>query len=380
MNAAILFVCMAGSAALGQSEVTVFKGPLIEVKTTERDGKALSYVLYNRIYLGRQFHPSKGDPGLRRLPTTYFHDKSPIGIVLQDPKAFPAKDAPPIAVLGMDIGTLAAYAKPGQTIHFTERVPAFVKFSLPDAGEKRYFTYVQDAMDRGAKVKIFEGEPRAMIEKHGGKKFYRVIIVESYKLPVVEIHKELMTKEALTMLMSKLQDDGIVAFHVSNRYYQLSPIIASAANELKLACIVGSDRGHYDDPKNEFRYSSEWIMVARDAKHLAHLQNDETNRIDWHEPKVAKNARGKFTEEKVDKEFLWTDDGEQSFRGLYRSDPQIDSLHDPLYDMENYFGGSTSQYMRPVHDWIRSWSSQSAEKLNRPAPKKEKDPPKSENP
>src|SRR5205085_7706010 len=155
---------------------------------------------------------------------------------------------PPVAVLGMDIGTLAAYAKPGQIFHFTERVPIFVKFSLPDKGEKRYFTFVQDAVDRGAKVQIFEGEPREMIEKHGSDEFYKVIVVESYKMPVIDVHKELMTKDALRMLMGKARDDGIVAFHTSNRYYNLPPIIASAAKEVKLACIVGNDRRHYGVP------------------------------------------------------------------------------------------------------------------------------------
>ena len=231
------------------------------------------------------------------------------------------------AVLGMDIGTLAAYAKPGQLFHFTERVPIFVKLSLPDKGEKRHFTFVQDAIERGAKVKVFEGEPREMIEKHGVDKFYKVIVVESYKMPVIEVHKELMTKEALTMLMGKVRDDGIVEFHMSNRYYDLAPIIASAAHDLKLACIVGNERGYYGEPdmeKNDFRFSSEWVMVARDTKHLAHLKKDEANRIDWHPPTFTKMVQGKAVETKIiDKEFLWTDKAEQSFRGLYRSDPSF---------------------------------------------------------
>src|SRR5438132_1604496 len=130
MNAAIMLVWLAGSTVFGQPDATVFKAPRIQVKNDTSDGKAFSYLLYNRVYLGRQYHRNKEEPDLHRLPTTYFHDKSPIGIILGDPKWFPDKGAPPVAVLGMDIGTLAAYAKPGQILHFTERVPIFVKFSL----------------------------------------------------------------------------------------------------------------------------------------------------------------------------------------------------------------------------------------------------------
>ena len=291
MNAVMMLVCFAGSQTLGQQE-TVFKSPLIEVRTETREGKDFSSLYYNRVNLGRQYHKSNDEPDLHRLPTTYFHDKSPIGIILKNPNWFPAKDAPPVAVLGMDIGTLAAYAKKGQDFHFTERVPTLCKLSFPDKGEKRYFTFVQDAVDRGAKVKVFEGEPREMLEKNGKDKFYKVIVVESYKLPVVEVHKELMTKEGLQLLMSKVREDGIVAFHTSSRYYDLNPIIASAANELKYACVGSADRGYDDDPTNEFRFNSYWVMVARDAKHLAHLKNDDTNRIDWHPPNHQLVTRG----------------------------------------------------------------------------------------
>jgi hypothetical protein len=376
MNAAMMLVCLAGSAAIGQQEA-IFKAPKIEVRNGTRDDKkTYSYLMYNRIYMGRQYHKTKDMPDLNRLPTTYFHDKSPIGLILGDAKWFPDKGAPPVAVLGMDIGTLASYAKPGQTFHFTERVPTFVKLSLPDKGEKRYFTFVQDAMDRGADVKIFEGEPRAMIEKHGQDKFYKVIVVESYKMPVIELHKELLTKEALAMLMGKVVEDGIVAIHTSNRYYQIPPIIASAANDLKLAYIVGSDSGSYGDPKNDFRYSSEWVMVARDPKYLAHLKKDETNKIDWHPARLRNIVRGKLVEKQAEKGFLWTDKGEQSFRGVYRSDPDIDKLYDTLNDTNDFLmtvGVSPTLTMDTadtIRGIIRVWSEASANALNQEKKKK----------
>lgn len=379
MNAAMLMVCLAGAGAIGQPEETIFKAPRIEVKTATRDGKTFSYLLYNRVYLGRQYHRSNSQPDLERLPTTYFHDKSPIGVILGDAKVFPAKGAPPVMVLGMDIGTLAAYAKPGQDFHFTERVPTFVKLSLPDKGEKRYFTFVQDAIDRGAKVKIFEGEPRAMLEKHGKDKFYKVIVVETYKLPVVEVHKELMTKEALQLLMSKLTDDGIVAFHTSNRYYQLPPIIASAANELKLACIVGQDIIERNSPENDFRFSSEWVMVARDRKALVNFKNvpkkDEFVGTDWHEPNLSRIVKGRLLTARVGKEFLWADTGEQSFRGLYRSDPRVDGLRDFALDLEQAIresvGPQADRSFRArtmVRGFFDAWSQASADELNRGSP------------
>ncbi len=378
MKAAMLMVCLTGSA-VGQPSETVFKAPGIEVRTESRAGKTFSYLMYNRIYMGRQYHNSKQEPKLSRLATTYYHDRSPIGLVLKDKKSFPPKAEPPVAVLGMDIGTLASYAQPGQTFHFTERVPTFVKFSRPDKGGKPLFTFVQDALDRGAKLKIFEGEPREMLEKHGRDNFYQVIVIETYKLPVVEVHKELFTKEALQLLMSKLTDDGIVCYHTSDRYYQLVPIVASAARELKLACIVGKDSPDRGEPTSDFRFSSEWVMVARAEKHLAHLKNDERHHVEWQEPVVWDVSRGRLAQTKFNKEFLWTDKGEQSFRGLYNSDPEIDKLHEVVGDVAEYFNDSlgisyqrTRQASRFARDVIHTWSKSSADQKNRDSPLKGK--------
>jgi hypothetical protein len=392
-----------------------FEAPLIQVRRDRAEDKEYSFLMYNRVYLGRNYQKPRdvkdnGNPNLdfSRMPTTYFHDKSPIGVVLQKYNWFPGKDntyaadarlpasmigmalepwgqlvnlwsEPPITVLGMDVGTLAAYARPAQTVHFTERVPVFVKLSLPGKDEKRYFHYVQDALDRGANLKVFEGEPRTMIEKNGGDNFYQAIVIETYKLPVSGIHKELLTKEALQMLMIKVRDDGIVCYHTSNRYYELAPIIASAAKELKCACLVGKDAGDYYREPNNHRFSSEWVMVARDEKYLAHLKAPP----DY--DKIARFATEPYWApvKRTDKKLIWTDKGENSFRGLYRSDPDIDKLYDVLHDIEEFFndrvGISYSQstsVTRPIHGLIRAWSAKSAEALNRDLPEKSKNAPK----
>ena len=117
---------------------------------------------------------------------------------------------------------------------------------------------------------------RANDEKHGGEKFYQVIAVDTFKLPVRTVHKELLTKEGMRMLMGKLRDDGILCYHTSNRYYNLAPIVASVAKDLNYAYIVGTDYGGWDeklDPRRD-RFSSSWVMVAgREA--LAHLKAPE---------------------------------------------------------------------------------------------------------
>jgi hypothetical protein len=409
MNAAVMLMCVAGSVTAGQANDIVFQAPKIQVKRqlSFADGRESPYhtLLYNRINIGTNFlKPSKredyGNPELdrSRLATTYFHREGPMGVVMERYNWFPGKpntfyaDArlpasliaatgldpcgqlgqlvnlwsePPIAVVDIDVGSMASYARPAQTLHYFEPVSAIVKMSFPDEGKERLFHLVRDALGRGANVTVFEGEPRAMLEKHGGAGFYKVIVVNTYKLPVVTVHKELLTKEGMQMLMGKTRDDGIVCYHTSNRYYDLVPIIASAAEELKYACLVGHDlngdheRGHY---------TSEWVMVARDKKYLAHLKSPPgydmalQRRIIlepyWSPPKRA------------DKKFVWTDKGENLFRGIYRADPAIGEFGRSLRDFEVFISERARflqihRYSQPIHDALHRWSISRAEFLNR---------------
>jgi hypothetical protein len=416
MNAAIMVLCMTGPLAVGQDAKPLFQAPGIEVLTrSQEDGSVYHYLMYNRVYMGRNYdRPKKekdrGKPSVdfSRLPTTYFHDKSPIGVVMQKYDWFPgrpntyAADArlpasligmggdvwgqvthlwsePPVAVLGMDVATMASYARPTQVFHFTERVPTFVKLSLPKEKEKQFFHYAQDALDRGTALKVFEGEPRETMEKNDFDAFYQLIVIETYKLPVIEVHKELLTKEAIRMLMSKTREDGILCFHTSNRYYDLVPILASAAKELKLACLHGSDRAEWEkDERRDDRFTSDWVLIAREWDHLAHLKppqdyDKQENRFGekvpfWDPPKI------------TDKKFIWTDKGENSFRGIYRSDPKIDLLIERIHDFEFWALEKTNMFQlqrhtRPFYDSMRNWSKSSADAMNRDpeSPKSAKD-------
>ena len=66
---------------------------------------------------------------------------------------------------------------------------------------------------------------------------------------------------------------------------------------------------------------------------------------------------------RLDKKFLWTDNGDQSFRRLYYSDPNIDKLHDVLRDIDSFLVERTGlsyvtaqRFSRPIHKAISDWS------------------------
>src|SRR5690242_17413927 len=96
MNATLMLICLSGVSSTGQAPEVVFKAPMTEVREQKEDGKDYLYLLHNRVYMGRNYKKpanrkdyGKPDVDLSRLPTTYYHDKSPIGIVLAKYNWFP---------------------------------------------------------------------------------------------------------------------------------------------------------------------------------------------------------------------------------------------------------------------------------------------------
>ena len=59
-----------------------------------------------------------------------------------------------------------------------------------------------------------------------------ILVIDAFSSDAIPLH--LLTREALQLYLSKLTDDGILAFHVSNRYLNLHPVLANLAAEGEL--------------------------------------------------------------------------------------------------------------------------------------------------
>ena len=401
MNPVMLMACLAGGAATGQSEgKIVFQAPFIKVL----EQSPLRELHYNRELIATNFmRPERRDDAgnpqvdFSRIPTTYFHAKSPIGLVMRTYDWFPGREniydadarlpaslpglaldplsqivalwsEPPIAVVGMEAGTMASYARPTQIVHFIEHVPEFVKLSFPANDRKPIFHYVEDALNRGAQVKVFEGERRETLKKHGGERFYQVIVIDTYshKSAVKTIPKDLMTKEAMRMLMDKTREGGILCYHTSSRYFDLVPILASVSKDLSFASIVAFDSNPWDD--YSFRSSSTWVIVARKKEDFAHLREPDGYQ------RIMRQRRSDTRYWKLpddgDAKYVWTDKGENSFRGLHRCDPEIEAIQEFVAHIRERLaklvpGRRINVFFEPIHRFLREWSRVSAQAMNR---------------
>ena len=175
-----------------------------------------------------------------------------------------------VAVIGLGTGTMAAYAEPGQHYTFYEIDPAVKAISYDP---NPYFTYVQDARERGANVDIVLGDARLSLDRERStrpEQKFDLIVVDAFSSDAIPVH--LMTREALVIYRDKLKEGGIVAFHTSNNYLRLEPVVANLAAAEHIPCLMQSD----DTANNPFpaRSASTWVLVAERDADFGKLRED----------------------------------------------------------------------------------------------------------
>ena len=188
-------------------------------------------------------------PGMSRVPTTYYAEDSGIGIALRYCCDHRAKR---IGVVGLGVGTIAAYGQSGDTIRFYEINPA-----VPPIAQ-HLFSYLRDTP---AAVSIVEGDARASLSKEAPENF-NVLAVDAFSGDSIPLH--LLTKEAMAIYLRHLATGGIIAFHVSNQYVDLEPQISLLAHEsgMQARTIISAA----DEQRGEF--AAEWVLITNDDNFL----------------------------------------------------------------------------------------------------------------
>lgn len=214
-------------------------------------------------------------------PLTYYHQTGPLGQVFAmlnegelDPETRkPIKPAEPFpaALIGLGTGTTASYSKPGQEFVFYE-IDAKVKAI---AENENYFSYLSDAKERGAKLDFVMGDARLSLAKDPatdpqGRKdgHFRLIVVDAFSSDAIPVH--LITWEALELYVKKLAPNGVIAFHISNRYLDLEPVLATLAKKAELKCLV-----RHDSKEDKMgKAASTWVILARNEKAFGSILDD----------------------------------------------------------------------------------------------------------
>ena len=212
------------------------------------DDSHLRRLVHGTIMHGEQYLGER----LRHTPTSYYTETSGIAAAIYSKQDHPVR----VGVIGLGTGTIAAYGRQGDVYRFYDIDANVIQVARSE------FTYLGDS---GAKVEIALGDARLTLEREPPQGF-DVLAVDAFSSDAIPVH--LITREALQTYVRHLKPDGIVAFHVSNRFLDLIPVVARLAKELDLHAALIADDPSDEDEEKSLKSRSDWVLVSPSAKAL----------------------------------------------------------------------------------------------------------------
>jgi len=246
--------------------------------------------------------------GMETRPTSYFGVNTGIGLALARPGPASAAE---IGVIGLGIGTLAAYGQPGDHLRFFEIDPAVIRL----ARDEKYFTYLARS---AAKIEIIEGDGRISLARERARNapLFDYLIVDAYSSDAVPVH--LLTREALALYLDSLQPTGLLAIHTSSRHFDLLPVLGRLAETAGLHAVSIQS---VSTPKH-LSGASSWVFLSRDEQRLRSLTRAAERRRRALALRTNVPAVQRVTPEMLAGAPLWTDD----YSDLYRAFAPAGSL------------------------------------------------------
>ena len=197
-------------------------------------------MVHGRINHGEQFMAAEH----RKEPTAYYCEKSGIGRAIRSLQ--PSHPTLHIGIVGLGAGTLAAYGRAGDAMRIYEINDQVLDLARSD------FTFLADS---AATVTPVLGDGRLMLERDPPQHF-DLLAIDAFSGDSIPAH--LLTLEAMKTYLAQLKPDGVLAFHITNRYLDLQPVMAAAAQQYGQTALI------YDlepDDKDLYCRHTTWVLM-----------------------------------------------------------------------------------------------------------------------
>jgi hypothetical protein len=147
------------------------------------------------------------------------------------PPSRPSPDLPTatVGIVGLGAGSLFAYSQPGDRWTIFEIDPSVLRI----AADPRYFSFL---VRSPASMTTRLGDARLRLNNEPDGAF-DLLVLDAYSSDAVPAH--LLTREALSLYRRKIKPQGVLAFHLSNTFFTLEPIVAALADSLGLRLLIG---------------------------------------------------------------------------------------------------------------------------------------------
>ena len=208
------------------------------------------YLYHGNIRHGSQIYTDE----LRKTPTTYYAHDSGVGLALD----LCCGDRPRrVGVIGLGTGTLAAYGRKGDVFRFYDINP------LVEPIARNMFTYVRES---AATIQVVPGDARLSMATEAPQQ-YDVLAIDAFSGDAIPVH--LLTSQALAVYQRHLKPGGIIAFHVSNKFLNLSPVVDQLAASAGLHVVFVASDPNDDKEDNTGEYTADWVLVTANQDFLS---------------------------------------------------------------------------------------------------------------
>src|SRR5205085_8943704 len=109
--------------------------------------------------------------------------------------------------------------------------------------------------DAPGKIEVVLGDARLSLEREAPQGF-DVLAVDAFSGDSIPVH--LITVEAFTEYLRHLKPGGVIAFHVSNRFLDLKPVLLAIAEHHHLEYAFLHETGEGGGT------TSDWVLITRD--------------------------------------------------------------------------------------------------------------------
>lgn len=184
----------------------------------------------------------------RCWPTSYYGHRSGLGVAV----AKFGKNNLRLGVVGLGVGTAAVY---GSEVRFYELNPRVATIAQED------FHYLSDCSQ---KTEIVLGDARLSLAKEADQNF-DILVIDAFTSDAIPVH--LLTQEAFDVYRRHIQQNGVIAVHISNRYVDFRPVIGGLAEHFSLLAVIIKDKAD----QSRGTANSVWALLSSDRNFFDRL-------------------------------------------------------------------------------------------------------------
>jgi len=248
---------------------------------------------HGRIAHGFQFQAEDK----RTLPTAYYGTAGGAGRTITALRKFRSSPGDPkplrIGVVGLGVGTLAAYGRRGDYIRFYEINPEVTRV----ANDPSFFTYLRDCQ---ARLDVITGDARLSMEselQRNQPQQFDVLVIDAFTGDAIPLH--LLTQEAFEVYLREIrQRDGVMVLHITNTHLDLRRVMLKIAEHRQLHYALLHSEGD-----GMITTYNDWVLLSRDQIAMNSIATPA-------EQNTAAGQRGNMR--------LWTDEYSNLFSVLRR--------------------------------------------------------------